>query len=44
MRCTSCTAENPERAKFCLECGEQLGHRCAGCGAELPAIAKFCVE
>src|SRR6516225_571254 len=44
MRCTSCTAENPEHAKFCLECGAQLGHRCAACGAELPARAKFCLE
>ena len=22
--CASCGSENPERAKFCLECGEQL--------------------
>ncbi len=44
MRCTSCTAENPERAKFCLECGAQLGRRCAACNAELPGEAKFCLE
>jgi class 3 adenylate cyclase/tetratricopeptide (TPR) repeat protein len=44
MRCLGCTAENPEHAKFCLECGAQLGHRCAACGAELPAKAKFCLE
>ena len=25
MVCASCGAENPERAKFCLECGAQLG-------------------
>jgi ribosomal protein L40E len=43
MRCPGCTAENPEHAKFCLECGAQLGHRCA-CGAELPGKAKFCLE
>ncbi len=44
MRCRSCTAENPEHARFCLECGAQLGHRCAACGAELPGRAKFCLE
>src|SRR5262245_14874986 len=44
MRCGSCTAENPEHAKFCLECGAQLGHRCASCGAELPGRAKFCLD
>ena len=44
MRCWGCTAENPENAKFCLECGAQLGHRCAACGAESPARAKFCLE
>jgi ribosomal protein L40E len=44
MRCTSCTADNPEHAKFCLECGAQLGHRCSACGAKLPGRAKFCLE
>ncbi len=44
MRCTSCTAENPEHAKFCLECGAQLGRRCVACDAELPGGAKFCLE
>src|SRR5215475_349836 len=44
MRCRGCTGENPENAKFCLECGAQLGHRCAACGAESPARAKFCLE
>jgi class 3 adenylate cyclase len=44
MRCTSCKAENPEHAKFCLECGAGISHRCAACGAELPRTAKFCLE
>jgi len=44
MRCLGCTAENPEHARFCLECGAQLGHRCSACGAELPGRAKFCLE
>jgi ribosomal protein L40E len=44
MQCASCKAENPERAKFCLECGTQLSHRRTACGAELPGKAKFCLE
>src|SRR5215470_3988128 len=44
MRCGSCTAENPEHARFCLECGAQLGLRCSSCGAELPGRAKFCLD
>jgi class 3 adenylate cyclase len=24
MRCRGCTAENPEHAKFCLECGKPV--------------------
>jgi class 3 adenylate cyclase len=44
MRCTTCAAENPEHARFCLECGAEVGRRCAACGAELPGRAKFCLE
>ncbi len=43
--CQSCGAENPERAKFCLECGTALRPQtvnCAQCAAEMPARAKFC--
>src|SRR5262249_20697217 len=43
MRCRGCTAENPEHAKFCLECGAPLGNRCSGCGGGLPGRAKFCL-
>jgi predicted ATPase/class 3 adenylate cyclase/ribosomal protein L40E len=44
MRCPKCTAENPDRARFCLECGASFGLRCAACGAELPSKARFCLE
>jgi class 3 adenylate cyclase len=44
MRCTSCGQENPERAKFCLECAAPFALRCAGCGTELPASARFCFQ
>jgi ribosomal protein L40E len=44
MNCAKCKAENPDRARFCLECGASFGTRCAGCGAELPSRARFCLE
>jgi class 3 adenylate cyclase len=44
MRCPNCTGENPDRARFCLQCGASFSARCAGCGAELPSKARFCLE
>src|SRR3954451_16524796 len=42
--CTSCGEENPERAKFCLNCGSALAPRCPSCGEENPERAKFCLN
>jgi hypothetical protein len=44
MRCPKCKCENPDRARFCLECGAPFGLRCTACGAELATKAKFCLE
>ena len=44
MTCLGCGHANPERAKFCLECGTAFAARCPSCGTELPAAAKFCLE
>ena len=44
MNCSSCGHENPDRAKFCLECGGAMGLPCQSCGTELPADARFCLE
>jgi ABC-type oligopeptide transport system substrate-binding subunit/class 3 adenylate cyclase len=44
MECPKCKHENPEHAKFCLECGTKLARACPECGTELPAQAKFCLE
>jgi class 3 adenylate cyclase/tetratricopeptide (TPR) repeat protein len=44
MQCPRCQHENPEQAKFCLECGSRLALSCAKCQAELPGSAKFCSE
>jgi class 3 adenylate cyclase len=43
-RCPQCRHENPDDAKFCLECGRRLALVCAACGTELPGGAKFCKE
>src|SRR5262249_10262342 len=42
MRCLKCGGENPEGAKFCIECGGPLHSRGPGCGEENPPQAKFC--
>src|SRR5215469_17325177 len=44
MRCSKCGAENPDRAKFCVECASPFARRCPSCNAENPPTAKFCVE
>ena len=44
MKCPTCQHDNPERARFCLECGAAFAARCVNCAAELPAAAKFCLE
>ncbi len=44
MRCASCGSENPDGAKFCIECAAPLRKRCPSCGAENLPRAKFCGE
>jgi class 3 adenylate cyclase/tetratricopeptide (TPR) repeat protein len=44
MRCPQCQHENPEHAKFCLECGTRLALTCSQCSTELPPNAQFCLE
>jgi class 3 adenylate cyclase/tetratricopeptide (TPR) repeat protein len=39
--CPSCGEENPERAKFCLECGASLGKASAGPGEERKFVTVF---
>src|SRR5262245_50200162 len=44
MRCASCDIENPEGAKFCVECGAPFLRLCPSCGQQMPPAAKFCSE
>jgi len=42
MQCPKCDTENPEQARFCLNCGARLALACLQCGTELPPQARFC--
>ena len=42
MLCAGCRADNPPRAKFCVECASPLAPGCPECGAPLPDSARFC--
>ena len=43
-KCPQCQHENPDNAKFCIECGAKLELLCPQCGVKLPLGAKFCME
>ena len=42
MNCPKCQTNNPEKARFCFNCGSALALTCAHCATTLPAGAKFC--
>src|SRR6266478_2210581 len=44
MRCQNCSAENPQGAKFCIQCATPFSHRCQKCSFENPSEAKFCAQ
>jgi class 3 adenylate cyclase len=44
MKCSKCRTENPEGARFCIECGGIMEFRCPKCGEITPAKGKFCME
>jgi predicted ATPase/class 3 adenylate cyclase len=44
MLCQSCSADNPEGAKFCNGCAAPLPLLCNSCGSPNPPSAKFCNE
>ncbi|HIN71450.1 MAG TPA: zinc-ribbon domain-containing protein, partial [Dehalococcoidia bacterium] len=40
--CSSCQANNPDQAKFCMQCGAAQANTCPPCSTELPPEARFC--
>ena len=44
MQCQQCQAENPERARFCEDCGARLEFRCPHCGEAATPRKKFCAS
>ncbi len=43
MRCLQCGFDNPAKAKFCGQCGANLGTPCPSCGTLNPDGFAFCV-
>ncbi len=44
MRCPGCKTENPEGAKFCIQCASPFKRACQKCGFENPPEARFCAQ
>jgi class 3 adenylate cyclase/predicted ATPase len=44
MRCESCSTENPQGAKFCIQCATPFKRRCQKCAFENPPEARFCAQ
>jgi len=44
MKCQKCQFENPDKAKFCIECGVPMEFHCPQCGAITPVTGNFCME
>ena len=44
MRCQNCSTENPEGAKFCIQCGNPFQRLCQKCGFGNPSEARFCAQ
>ena len=44
MICRYCQTENPNQARYCMNCGRALAARCTNCQTELPSQARFCMH
>ncbi len=44
MICPTCHTENPDNARFCLNCGAALAKQCPNCQADLPLGARYCMH
>src|SRR3954454_6169135 len=44
MQCAQCQAKNPDRARFCEDCGARLEFKCPHCGEAATPGKKFCAS
>jgi class 3 adenylate cyclase len=44
MNCPDCQTENPDFARFCLNCGASLTMQCFNCLTDLPPNSRFCLN
>jgi class 3 adenylate cyclase/tetratricopeptide (TPR) repeat protein len=44
MKCPKCQFENPETARYCVECGDKLEIICPNCGFINSPSFKFCAD
>ena len=44
MHCASCSTENPNGAKFCIQCATPFRRLCQKCAFENPPEARFCAQ
>src|SRR5260370_23219672 len=44
MHCESCSTENPQGAKFCIQCATPFKRRCQKGAFENPPEANFCAQ
>jgi predicted ATPase/class 3 adenylate cyclase len=44
VRCQNCSSENPQGAKFCIQCATPFRRLCEKCGFENPPQARFCAQ
>lgn len=42
MKCSNCSFENPDSARFCENCGQPLARACPNCGQTVSTTARFC--
>ena len=42
MKCFKCGYENPDGARFCINCGSRLKLICPKCGADVPLNSDYC--
>jgi class 3 adenylate cyclase/tetratricopeptide (TPR) repeat protein len=44
MICPNCGTQNPDHAKFCMNCGHEMVQTCSNCKTKNPLQAKFCTN